>query len=58
MKLVNREWGLDAGGTPVRLNVYLASAAEALPFRAPVCSRVVFENGEIFYRTPGGWVSK
>ncbi len=58
MKLVNREWGLDTGGNPVRLNVYLASVTEALPFRAPVGSRVVFENGEIFCRTSGGWVSK
>ena len=51
MKLVNREWGLDAGGTPVRLNVYLASAAEALPSRAPVCSRRSFtERREDGYR--------
>ena len=36
MKLVNREWGLDAGGTPVRLSEYLASAAVALTSPASV----------------------
>lgn len=58
MKLVNREWGLDAGGTPGPAECVFGICRRSSSIPGAGIQPGGFENGEIFYRTPGGWVSK
>lgn len=55
VRLISKEFALDASGKPVKIGVYLADAGDTLPSGAAVGSRALYSDGAQWLKTPSGW---